>query len=387
LFEILFSYYLDAQMPEPEQPTESPFRSVHTNTFPELLRQLGVSVLVTTYQAGKLVMLREDGGVLNTHFRNMSKPMGLARDGGRLAIGCGVDIWEFHNVPAVCAKLDESEDYPAATAKHDACFLPRRSNCTGDIHIHEMAFVDAKPKPELIFVNTAFSCLSKRSDENSFEPVWRPKWIKHISPGDSCHLNGLAMRDGQARYVTALGTTNKPGSWRENKRDGGLLIDVDSHEIIIQGLSMPHSPRWYNGKLWVLESGEGTIGTVDMATGKYHSIAQFPGFTRGLSFIGPLAFIGLSQVRESAVFSGIPLVERLKEAEERTCGVWVLNIETGETLGFCRFEEGVQEIFSVEVLPGVRFPDLINHDAKLVGQSYVLSEEALSDVPPELRAQ
>jgi len=386
LFEILFSYYLDAQMPEPEQPTESPLRSVHTNTFPELLRQLGVSVLVTTYQAGKLVMLREDGGVLNTHFRNMSKPMGLARDGGRLAIGCGVDIWEFHNVPAVCAKLDESEDYPAATAKHDACFLPRRSNCTGDIHIHEMAFVDAKPKPELIFVNTAFSCLSKRSDENSFEPVWRPKWIKHISPGDSCHLNGLAMRDGQARYVTALGTTNKPGSWRENKRDGGLLIDVDSHEIIIPGLSMPHSPRWYNGKLWVLESGEGTIGTVDMATGKYHSIAQFPGFTRGLSFIGPLAFIGLSQVRESAVFSGIPLVERLKEAEERTCGIWVLNIETGETLGFCRFEEGVQEIFSVEVLPGVRFPDLINHDAKLVGQSYVLSEEALSDVPPELRA-
>lgn len=374
-------------MSESEQPTEDPLRSVHTNTFPELLRQLGASVLVTTYQAGKLVMLREDGGVLNTHFRNMSKPMGLARDGGRLAIGCGVDIWEFHNVPAVCAKLDESEDYPSTAAKHDACFLPRRSNCTGDIHIHEMAFVDAKPRPELIFVNTAFSCLSKRSEENSFEPVWRPKWIKHISPGDSCHLNGLAMRDGQARYVTALGTTNEPGGWRENKRDGGLLVDVDSHEIIIQGLSMPHSPRWYNGKLWVLESGEGTIGTVDMATGKYHSIAQFPGFTRGLSFLGPLAFIGLSQVRESAVFSGIPLVERLKEAEERTCGVWVLNIETGETLGFCRFEEGVQEIFSVEVLPGVRFPDLINHDAKLVGQSYVLSDEALSDVPPELRAK
>ena len=148
---------------------------------------------------------------------------------------------------------------------------------------------------------------------------------------------------------------------------------------------MPHSPRWYKDKLWLLESGEGTIGTVDLATGKYESIAQFPGFTRGLSFYGPLAFIGLSQVRESAVFSGIPLVERLKEAEERTCGVWVLNIETGETLGFCRFEEGVQEIFAIEVLPGVRYPDLINHDAKLVGQSYVLSDEVLSEVPADLR--
>ena len=122
-----------------------------------------------------------------------------------------------------------------------------------------------------------------------------------------------------------------------------------------------------------------------MQTGKYESIAQFPGFTRGLSFYGPLAFIGLSQVRESAVFSGIPLVERLKEAEERTCGVWVLNIETGETLGFCRFEEGVQEIFAVEAMPGMQFPDLVNHDAEIVGKSYVLSDEALGSVPDEFK--
>jgi uncharacterized protein (TIGR03032 family) len=317
--------------------------------------------------------------------------MGLARDGGRLAVGCGVDIWEFHNVPAVCAKLDASDDYPSTAAKHDACFLPRRSHCTGDIQIHEMAFVDSegdsgeRAGKELVFVNTAFSCLSKRSEENSFEPLWRPKWIKQIAPGDNCHLNGLATRDGQVKYVTAFGTTNEPGGWRENKRDGGLLIDVDSHEIIATGLSMPHSPRWYNGKLWLLESGDGTIGTVDLDTGKHTAVAQFPGFTRGLSFLGPLAFVGLSQVRESAIFSGIPLVERLKEANERTCGVWVLNIETGETLGFCRFEEGVQEIFAVEVLPGVRFPDLINHDAELVGQSYVLGDEALAEVPAELR--
>ena len=251
-----------------------------------------------------------------------------------------------------------------------------------------MAFVNSETENaphELVFVNTAFSCLAKRSEQNSFEPIWRPKWIEQMAPGDNCHLNGLAAQDGRAKYVTALGQTNEPGGWRKNKRDGGLLLDVDSHEIIIQGLSMPHSPRWYKDQLWVLESGEGTIGTVDLKTGKYESIAQFPGFTRGLSFFGPLAFIGLSQVRESAVFSGIPIVERLKKAEERTCGVWVLNIETGKTLGFCRFEEGVQEIFSVEVLPGVRFPDLINHDAKLVGQSYVLGDAALAEVPEELR--
>lgn len=378
-------------MTESPEPTNDPLRSVHTNTFPELLLKLGASLLVTTYQAGKLVILREDGGLLNTHFRNMNQPMGLARDGGRLAVGCGIDIWEFHNVPAVCGKLDESDDYPSTSAQHDACYLPRRSNCTGNIHIHEMAYVNSgatqekNAASELVFVNTAFSCLATRSEENSFEPLWRPKWIRQIAPGDNCHLNGLAARDGKAKYVTALGRTNEPGGWRENKRDGGLLIDIESHEIIAQGLSMPHSPRWYKGKLWLLESGQGTIGTVDLKTGKYEPIAQFPGFTRGLSFLGPIALIGLSQVRESAVFSDFPLVERLKKAEERTCGVWALNIETGETLGFCRFEEGVQEIFAVEALPGIKFPDLINHDAEFVGQSYVLGDAALAEVPLALR--
>ena len=355
-------------------------RSVHTSNFPDILAQLNASILVTTYQAGKLVILRGDGNVLNTHFRNLSKPMGLAQQGGKLAIGCSAHIWEYHNVPAVCRKLDHSEDYPTIEARHDACFLPRMSHCTGDIQIHEMAWIDE----ELVFVNTAFSCLSRRSEANSFEPTWRPRFITKYLPGDNCHLNGLAVVEGRIRYVTALGETNEPGGWRQNKRDGGVLIDVEANEIICRGLSMPHSPRWHNGALWLLESGDGTIGTVDVATGKYESIAQFPGFTRGISFCGSLAFIGLSQVRESGVFSGIPLVER-RDAEERICGVWVLNIQTGETVGFCRFEDGVQEVFAVEVIPGIRFPDLVNHDAEIIASSYVLSDEALDDVPLELR--
>lgn len=357
-----------------------PLRSVHTSNLPQILSEGRFSLLVSTYQAGKLVVLRNDGGVLNTHFRNFLKPMGLAIQGGKLAIGCNIDIWEFHNVPAVCPNLDETDEYKDKGVKHDACFMPRRSHTTGDMQIHEMAWVG----DELWFVNTSFSCLATRSDVNSFEPRWRPKFVTELVPGDYCHLNGLATKEGRVRYVTALGETNTVGGWRENKRDGGLLIDVDSNEIIVRGLSMPHSPRWYRDKLWLLESGQGGIGTVDLKTGRYEEIAQLPGFTRGLSFLGPLAFIGLSQVRESAVFSGIPLVERL---EERTCGVWVLNIETGQTIGFCRFEDAVQEIFAVELLMGSLFPDLINHDAELIGRSYVLGDEALAEVPEDLRAK
>ena len=329
-------------------------------------------MLVSTYQAGKLVILRPEGGVLNTHFRVFRKPMGLAVRGGRLAIGTELEIVEFHNVPAVAARLP-----PPGT--HDACFLPRTAHATGDVAIHEMAWVD----DDLWFVNTQFSCLCTRSDRYSFVPRWRPTFISALAPGDRCHLNGMGLRDGRVRYVTALGTTDEPGGWRQNKRDGGVLIDVPSREIVARGLSMPHSPRWHDGKLWVLESGTGSIGTVDPATGRYEVVAQFPGFTRGLSFHGPLAFIGLSQVRESAVFSGIPLVERV---QERTCGVWVLDTRTGQTLAFVRFEDAVQEIFAVEVLPGMLHPDLINDDHKLLAGSYLVPDEALADVPPELRA-
>ncbi len=365
--------------PEDAPDGPPPLRSVHTSNLPQILSEGNFSLLVTTYQAGKLVVLRNDKGVLNTHFRNFLKPMGLAVRGGKLAVGCSIDIWEFHNVPAVCPRLNDHEENKDTGFEHDACFLPRRSHTTGDMQIHEMAWVEE----ELWFVNTAFSCLATRSEINSFEPRWRPSFITDLAPGDYCHLNGLATRDGRIRYVTALGETNTPGGWRDNKRDGGILIDVDSNEIIARGLSMPHSPRWYRDKLWLLESGNGTFGTVDLASGKYEPISELPGFTRGISFLGPLAFIGLSQVRESAVFSGIPLVERL---EERTCGVWVVNIESGQTVAFCRFEDAVQEIFAVEVLGGSRFPDLVNHDAELIGRSYVLGDEALAQVPADLRA-
>lgn len=367
---------------EGETPAEdSPLRSVHTTNLPEILAQLRSTVMVTTYQAGKLVLLRNDNGVLNTHFRLFQKPMGLAITGGRLAIGTGSSVVEYHNTPAVAPKIEPE-------GAHDAAWLPRRENVTGNVQIHEMAWIASDRTdqvPELWFVNTAFSCLCVRSDEYSFEPRWRPKFVTQLSPGDRCHLNGLAVVDGAVKYVTALGETDTTGGWRDNKRDGGILIDVESNEIITRGLSMPHSPRWYDDKLWILNSGTGGFGTIDLNTGTYHEISQFPGFPRGMCFAGPLAFIGLSQVRESAVFSGIPLVDRLKKEADRCCGVWVVNIQTGETIGFVKFEDAVQEIFAVELLQGQTYPDLVQ-SGELTETSYVLPDESLKDVPEELRS-
>jgi uncharacterized protein (TIGR03032 family) len=372
----------------------SPLRSVHTTNFPAILDRLGSSLLVTTYQAGKLVVIRSDAGVINTHFRAFNKPMGMALGRGRLAIGTAVDVWEFRNVPAVAAKLEPP-------GKHDACYLPRSAHVTGDVQIHEMAYVTrsrVSPKlemavseklpyveDELWFVNTRFSCLATHDPDHSFAPTWRPKFITQLTPDDRCHLNGLGLLDGKPRWITALGETNTSGGWRENKKSGGILIDLDSNEIVARGLSMPHSPRWHNGRLWLLESGTGSLGHVDLATGRYEPIVHLDGFTRGLEMVGNLAFVGLSQVRETAVFSGIQITERLQESQ-RTCGVWVIDIQRGQVVAFLKFEEAVQEVFAVVLLPGIRFPDLINDNAELIGSSFVLPDAALRDVPDELRS-
>ncbi|MCA9053502.1 MAG: TIGR03032 family protein [Planctomycetaceae bacterium] len=355
------------------KPELEPLRSVHTNTFPAALEQLRSSLLVTTYQAGRLVALRPDNGVLNTHFRGFNKPMGLAVSGARLAIGTRAEIWEYHVNPAVAPKMEPK-------GRCDCCFMPRNARCTADMQIHEMEWVG----DELWFVNTLFSCLAVRSDQYSFIPKWRPPFITALAPEDRCHLNGMCQRDGIVRYVTALGHTDKPNGWRENKKSGGILMDVTTGDVILEGLSMPHSPRWYDGKLWLLESGNGSIGYVDLERGKYEAIAELPGFTRGIDFVGPLAFIGLSQVRESATFSGIPLTERL---EERTCGVWAVNIQNGQTVGWVKFEDAVQEIFAVSALRGVTYPDLVNHDIDILAGSFVLPDEALAQVPAGYRGE
>jgi len=343
-----------------------PFSSQHTPSFPTLLDSLGASVLVSTYQAGQLIILRSRGGALNTHFCALEKPMGLALHKGRLAVGTGYQLWDYANLPAVGAKLD-------GEAHHDACYLPRSVHITGNIDIHELAFTD---DGELWFVNTLMSCLSTLDPQHSFVPRWRPPFITAYDLTDRCHLNGLALKDGQPAFVTALGATDSAAGWRVNKASGGLLMRVPDGQLIASGLSMPHSPRWYAGKLWYLESGAGHLSSVNLNSGRRTVAAELPGFTRGLDFVSHYAFVGLSQVRETAVFSGLPLTAK---PGERHCGVWVVDISTGETVACVVFTGSVREVFAVQVLPH-RFPVLLDIDDPLLRNSYSLPDTALAEV-------
>jgi uncharacterized protein (TIGR03032 family) len=348
----------DARRASSAPDARSPFASASTNTFSDALRATDSSLLISTYQSGRLVCARAQQSGLNTHFREFDKPMGIAVAPGRFALGTRTEVWDLRDMPEAAPKLE-----PAGT--HDACYLARNRHVTGDIAVHDLEYAAG----ELWMVATAFSCLATLDADHSFVPRWTPPFITRLAPEDRCHLNGLAVVDDRVAYVTALGTSDEMGGWRARKADGGVLIDVASSEIAISGLSMPHSPRWHHGRLWLLESGRGTLSVADLASGSIQTVAELPGFTRGLAFIGETAFVGLSQIRESSTFGELPLTRRLKE---RQCGVWMVDLRSGAVAGFLRFDDLVQEIFDVAALPGVRNPEIAEaHDAT-TARSYVL---------------
>ncbi|HQU44581.1 MAG TPA: TIGR03032 family protein [Pirellulales bacterium] len=334
------------------------FHYSQSDNFVALLKQLNASLLVTTYQANKLLVVRTAQGGLSTLVRTFDQPMGLALAGRRLALGTRNQIWFLRDAPDIAPRIE-----PAGM--HDACFLPRSCHVTGDIRCHEIAWAG----DELWIVNTRFSCLCTLDPDYSFVPRWRPPFVTALAAEDRCHLNGLVMENDRPRYVTALGETDTQGGWRPNKAAGGCLIDVPSGEIVARGVSMPHSPRLHDGRLWVLESGTGRLLLVGPATSRWETVAEVPGFARGLAFAGDYAFIGLSKIRETSTFGGLPIAERLNELK---CGVAVVDLPRGQVIGMLDFHTAVEEIFDVQLLLGLRFPDVIGFQKEAVHHTFVV---------------
>jgi uncharacterized protein (TIGR03032 family) len=287
--------------------------------------------------------------------------MGLAVNGERLSLGTRDQVWHFRNAADIAPRVE-----PAG--QHDACFLPRASHVTGDIGVHELAWVG----DELWVVNTRFSCLCTLHPDYSFVPRWRPPFITALAAEDRCHLNGLAIVDGRAAYVTALGETDTANGWRANKPRGGCLMDVRSGEIISRGLSMPHSPRWHDGRLWVLESGTGRLVLVDPASGHREPVAEVPGFARGLALSGAYAFVGLSKIRKTSAMDGVPLAERRAQLK---CGVAVVDVRSGRVVDLLEFQTAVEEIFDVQLLEGVRFPEVMGFQKDAIRHTFVVPTE------------
>jgi uncharacterized protein (TIGR03032 family) len=347
--------------PSPASSSDSdvPLRYAHTEDFAGLLQHVGASLWVTTYQVGKLIVLRPRGQRLSMLPRSFDRAMGLAVSQQQVAIGTRSHVWFLENDPSLVPAMNPNAD-------HDGCFVPRRAHVTGDFRGHEIVLArdpgDAGSQPRLWIVNTLFSCLCTLDERHSFVPRWLPPFVDAVSAEDRCHLNGLAIRDGRPRYVTALASTNTPEGWRETKMDGGCVIDVDTGRTICDGLCMPHSPRWHRNRLWILNSGRGELLCVDPHDGRGEVVAHFPGYPRGLALRGGMAFVGLSQVRETATFGGVPLTAQ----GNLICGVWVVDLASGSVLGQIEFTGAVAEIFDVQLLPHVLDPIVIGVEKDMV---------------------
>jgi uncharacterized protein (TIGR03032 family) len=314
----------------------------HSRNLPELLQQLQISLLVSTYQAGKLAVIGSRQGKLALSFHNFDRPMGVAIGQHQIAVGSRSQIWFLKAAPDIARRLQPPGQF-------DQCFLARRCHVTGEIQCHEMAFAG----DELWIVNTLFSCLCTLAPDYSFVPRWQPPFISLLAAEDRCHLNGMALVDGKPKYVSALAQTDTAGGWRPNKVETGCLIDVASSQIIAHGFAMPHSPRVHAGKIWLLDSGRGQLVQIDPTSGARLDVGKVPGYSRGLAIHSNLAFVGLSKIRETSTFGGVPIAEN---RDELLCGVGVIELSTGRTVATFEFTTGVEEIFDVSVLPGIQSP-------------------------------
>jgi uncharacterized protein (TIGR03032 family) len=329
--------------PPPDRWREARFR--HSPQFVEVLRQLRCTLLVSTYQAGKLIAIGagEDGG-LHFSMHQFDQAMGIAATHDTIAVGARSQVWLMKDNSRFAPLIDPRGTY-------DRCFLARSSTVTGAIQSHELAWGAGDAGPELWVVNTRFSCLVNLNPDYSFVPRWRPPFVSELAAEDRCHLNGLAMRGGQPAFVTVMAQTDEAGGWRADKNNTGCVLDIASGEPVATGLAMPHSPRWREGRILVLNSGHGTLESVDPASGDRIEIEAVPGFTRGLACYANVAFVGLSRIRETAIFGGVPIAER---HDELKCGVGVIDLTTGTTVATFEFESGIEEIFDVQVLPESR---------------------------------
>lgn len=336
-----------------------PNTTIQCATMPEFndwLATNGGSIAITTYQAGKLMFIGWNGKQVTLHARSFERAMGLDIDEDTLVLATKNNVHWFENTNVLATNLPDQPN------RYDALYLPRVTYYTGNLFVHDIS-VTAE---DVFIVNTRFSCVATLSHQYSFIPYWRPKFISENTPDDCCHLNGLAMKNGKPHTVTALGVSDVKRGWKPHKATGGVVIDIPTGEIILQGLSMPHSPRWHNDRLLVLNSGTGELLQVDASAGRAETICSLPGYLRGMTLVGNTAIVGLCKIREKNVFGGLPI--ELKQ-QRLLCGIALVDIQQGNLKGIFEFTSGVEEIYDIRFLPQIKQPNLLTneHSANLEG--------------------
>lgn len=314
-------------------PTKSKLRCRARGDFAQWLAESGGSLAITTYTSGKLVLVSSFDDRLRFRTHRFTRPMGIALEGDKLALAVRKQVLLFGR-----KKTDQNE------------FTLRRTYDTGKVDAHDVAFGERG----IFFANTRFNSIARVSQEKCFVHCWQPSFIEGVVRGDRCHLNGLGMRNGKPAMATVFCATGQKSGWREQDRfKGGVLMDVQQNEVVLDGLCMPHSPRWHDGRWWFCNSGHGLFSTLDPCTGECTEACALPGFTRGLCLVGNHALVGLSKIRRKHILDAPPVRARHKEMK---AGVALVDLATGRQAGSLEFTGGGSEVFEVLFLPATPKP-------------------------------
>ena len=336
--------------PKRDKKSLAPFSCAYSAQVPELLLRLNCTIAISTYQAGKVIFISpKDENTLIQLPRTFPKPMGIAEDPvkDQLAIATKNEIIVFSN------SAELAWHYPKGPGKYDALYMPRTTYHSGPLDIHDLSFGKGG---KLFAVNTLFSCIIEINGDYNFTPYWTPPFIDQLVSEDRCHLNGMAMHHGIPKYVTAFNQGNSFQSWREHITKSGVLIDLESNEIICSNLPMPHTPRIFHDEIYVLLSASGELVKVDRQSGKYDVILKVDGFVRGLSLHQDYLFIGLSKLRKnSSTFAKLKMNHKANDA-----GILIVHLPTGSIAGKISYFTSLDEIYDIHILQDKIRPNILN---------------------------
>ncbi len=327
----------------------APFSCSYTANVPELLMKLNCSLAISTYQAGKVIFLSpKNEDQLIQLPRTFEKPMGIAllEEPDKMALACKDEVIVFANSPGLASS------YPRKKDVYDSLYMPRNTFHIGPLDIHDLSWGDHG----LYAVNTLFSCIISIDDHYNFTPYWIPPFVSDLKSEDKCHLNGMVMADGKPKYATAFNRGNSMQSWREGVTTDGVLMDIQTNEIIVEKLRMPHSPRMFNHELYLLFSATGEIVKVDAVKRTYEIIHRIDGFVRGMAHYNDFLFVGLSKLRQnSSTFAKLDIAKKANYA-----GIAIIHLPTGSFYGEIKYLASVDEIYDIQVLPGKTRPNIFN---------------------------